>query len=309
MEYLINWKFKPVMAVIDNIGKLFTKPTLAPAKLDLRKVLFIRLEHLGDMVMATPAFETFKVNNPHCEVHVLCRSISTPIIKNNKFVDKIIEYDAPWFSSTYANKTSKKISEIARELKAEKYDVVFEMHGDPRNLYLANSINSCTIGYPNRGFGFFCDVQKEYNHTIKTIQQNLNLIRDYTSYDCLEPKIFTDSSVKVNVPKSFVIINPKSTKIEKDLLDDEVDKIIKANSKETVIITGSKQDIGYNLKFDRFPNVVNLTGKTSILELIEIVNKAKKVYCPDTGIMHIAHALNIPCDSFFKSTNPKVWGY
>ena len=39
-----------------------------------------------------------------------------------------------------------------------------------------------------------------------------------------------------------------------------------------------------------------MVNKTNLNQLILIVQKAKKVYAPDTAIIHIAKALKIPLD-------------
>ena len=139
---------------------------------------------------------------------------------------------------------------------------------------------------------------------MKTLNQNLHLIEDYWTRMYNQPQIFTPS-YNLQLPSSFIIINPKSGKKEKDLTKDEVEKIINDNSSETILITGLDKDN----RFDKFPNVQNWTGKTSLQELIDIVRKAKMVYAPDTGIVHIAYAVGTPVKAVYKTTNPKIWGY
>ena len=306
--YLINWKYKPVMAIIDAIGSVVYCLRRRTLPKNPKKVLFMRLEHIGDMVMATPVFETFKTNNPNCQVHVLCRGLTAPILNNNPYVDKVIEFDAPWLSSTYKS-TGKNQKEIIKELKEENYDIIFEMHGDPRSLCFANELKSFVIGYTCRGFGFLCNKKVKYNPTIPNINQNLALIKDYCTTLYEKPKIFQDP-LFVNrsyVKGHYIIINPRSGKREKDLTDDEIYKLIALNI--PVIITGSTDDIENNKKFDKFTNVTNLTGKTDLLTLIELTRQAQKVYCPDTGIMHIAYAVGTQCDASFKTTDKSIWGY
>ena len=260
--------------------------------------------------MATPTFETFKRNNPDCEVHVLCRSIAAPILANNPYVDLIIEHDFPWMSFNYkSNLTQCTEKALVDLLKKENYDIVFEMHGDIRNLRFASQLKSFVIGYGCRGGGFYCNNMKQYNTEIKTIYQNLELIKDYGTMQFLIPQLWTPVTYGLKLPTDFIVINPTSGKKEKNLTDQEVIDIIETHKNDNIVLTGAQTDKDNNSKFEAYLNVTNLTGKTDLKQLIQVVRRAKKVYCPDTGIMHIANAVGIPCKAFFKTTDEKVWGY
>ena len=54
--------------------------------------------------------------------------------------------------------------------------------------------------------------------------------------------------------------------------------------------------------------ITDLTGKTSVHELIEILRGAAAVVCNDTGPMHIAAMLGRPIFAFFGATDPKRTG-
>ncbi len=132
--YLVNWKFKPFLYVIDSIGNLlfwWTKRAKFPQ--NPKRILVIRLDQIGDMIMTTPVFEVLKKYCPDAEVHVLCRHMSKDVLQNNPFVDKIITMSPPWHAKS---DVESKWYSVIPELRG-KYDVVFEMHGDPRNIVLS----------------------------------------------------------------------------------------------------------------------------------------------------------------------------
>ncbi len=330
--YKANKLTWPALLSIDIAGNIlffWKKLRLMPKKEknQIKKALFIRLEHIGDMIMTTPAFEVFKKNNPECKVHVLCKNLTKQLIKNNPYVDKIITYDAPWFIKRNADK-NKKFKDIVQELKKEQYDLVFEMHGDPRNNYLAFTTGAYSVGYGCRGGGFFLNRLKKYdNQKTHNIMQNIILIEDFCKKirvhgfkDAVKKmKIFTDKQSKsacLNIMKKyklqnkkFIIINPLSGRKEKDLNEEEVIKFIKQNKNLKIVFNGSSNECAFNKNFEKYPNTINLTGKLDLLTLTELVKYAKKVYAPDTGIIHIAKSVQTPFHALYKTTNSSVWGY
>lgn len=318
MKYLIKKTFVPFILLFDLIGNIlffWTKMRKMPKKAD--RVLFIRLEHIGDMVLATPVFETFKKNNPHAKISVLCRELTAPIIRNNPYVDKIITYEAPWFIKRGGK--NKSIMKLSKELVSKKFDLIFEMHGDPRNNLLAFLTDAYSIGYGCRGGGFFLNRIMPYDPKKHVIDQNLSLIKNFSRKIYQNIRIFTTKKQKEEALKimrrykiekeGFIIISPRSGREEKDLTDSETENFINKNKKTKIIITGSKSEASKNKRFRKFSNVIDLTGVTDLPTLICLVKNAKKVIAPDTGIIHIAKAVETDFECIYKTTDVKVWGY
>ena len=315
--YLVKKIFIPIIFLLDILGNIFffwTKLHSAPKK--IKKVLFIRLEHIGDMVLATPVFETFKKNNPGAEITVLCRELTVPLIKNNPYVDKIITYEAPWFIKRGGKKRS--LWNLIKELRSKKFDMVFEMHGDPRNNLIAFLIGAYSIGYGCRGGGFFLNKIMPYDPKKHIIKQNLSLIKDYYNKEYYKTRIFISNKEEKNAlelmkkyglkKNKYIIISPLSGRTEKNLTTKEVENLIKKH-KNTILIVGSKSESENNKQFRKFNNVIDITGQTSIQTLAFLVKNAKKIIAPDTGIIHIAKAVGTDFECIYKTTDAKVWGY
>lgn len=52
-----------------------------PAK--IKKVLFMRYDKIGDMIVSLPVFDTLKKRYPHIEISILCSPGNYPVIKND----------------------------------------------------------------------------------------------------------------------------------------------------------------------------------------------------------------------------------
>ncbi len=329
--YLTQKKFWPILGIIDLLGSiLFFWKTFKKPPLTIKKVLFIRLEHIGDMVMSTPVFETWKKNNPSCEIHVLCKTITKPIIAHNPYVNKIYTFDPSWMLKRSEDQTPE-IQKIITALQKENYDIIFEMHGDPRNIRLAQKIGqskSYMVGYACRGLGFLLHKKIFYDTHKHMIMQNLELIKPFCKKQVTQTKIYTDEPVKKKCnqllkkyhlqKKNFIIINPRSGRVEKDLTISETKEYIqqtiekyssqKSHKNIKIVLTGSQGEKTFNNQFVS-KTVINLSGETDLLTLVEFVTESLYVIAPDTGIIHIAKAVGTPFHALYKTTDVNIWGY
>src|SRR5437868_1229583 len=107
----------------DSLKDESTPQPLAPARWDweaVRRVLVIRLRSIGDTVLATPSLFALKRFLPHAQVDILVEDWVAPLLTNHPHVDKVIELDRGGVVARM---------NVARELRAARYDVVYNLHG------------------------------------------------------------------------------------------------------------------------------------------------------------------------------------
>ena len=63
---------------------------------DIKTVLVIKLDHVGDVILSTPVYQAIKQTYPNSFLRVVVGPWAKSVLKNNPFVDEIIEYAAPW---------------------------------------------------------------------------------------------------------------------------------------------------------------------------------------------------------------------
>jgi len=92
---IIRAKYRNALAktaafIIKSAG---THSRPAPITTDsAKRFLIIRLDRVGDMLLSTPVFESIKKNIPGSSVTVLLNRYCRGVLKNNPYVDRIIEY-------------------------------------------------------------------------------------------------------------------------------------------------------------------------------------------------------------------------
>lgn len=76
-----------------------------------------------------------------------------------------------------------------------------------------------------------------------------------------------------------------------------------------VLILGGPGDVGIAetvvAEFGHHPSLINLAGKTSLLDVIDILAFCTGAVCNDSGLMHIAAAVGTPLVAVYGSTTPE----
>lgn len=324
-NYKLAWWMKPMIGIIDILGSVvFFWTKLKPFPKKIKKILIIRAEHIGDVFMATPTFRALKERFPEAEIDVIVRTFTKEVLEGNKNVRTIV-CNLPWFST---KGTWKEVFEIIPKLKQKKYDLVIDMHGDPRNILLSYVIGGYRIGFGIRGLGFLLNKTVKWeNKTKHTIERNLDLIKaiginseiklnklQMEAHASHQDMHFAEELFKKNNITNAVCINPGAGRKEKMWNNRQWARVadFMADKGATIIFTGSKpeqkevQEIINNMSNKTY---VDICGKTTINQLVAVIKKCKLVLCPDTGIMHIAKAVKTPVLALFGPEDPRTWGY
>jgi heptosyltransferase-2 len=75
------------------------------------------------------------------------------------------------------------------------------------------------------------------------------------------------------------------------------------------VILGTAADTPLAAEISRgLPNITDLTGKTSLGQLMELLSKLTGLVTNDTGTMHLADFLGTPLVALFGSTEPSLTG-
>ncbi|MFS8084812.1 MAG: glycosyltransferase family 9 protein, partial [Acidobacteriota bacterium] len=106
---------------------------LAPARWDwsdVRRILVVRLRSIGDTVLTTPALFALRRFLPQTQIDILLEDWVAPVLDASELVDSVI---------TIPRESKTARARIARELRAARYDVVYNLHGGTTATLLARA--------------------------------------------------------------------------------------------------------------------------------------------------------------------------
>ena len=104
-----------------------------------RRILVVKLDHLGDVVLATPALRALREGHPDAEIDLLVAPGSAPAVARNPAVHRVLAYRSPRFARrTEAGALETAADGVAtiRDVARAGFDTIVELRGDGRTLLL-----------------------------------------------------------------------------------------------------------------------------------------------------------------------------
>lgn len=262
-------------------------------KKKIKKVLIIRFSSIGDIVLTTPVIRCVK-EQLNCEVHFLTKKSFESILIFNPHLDRIYTID-------------KKVSEVLPQLKSENYDVIIDLHKNLRTLQIRWALRVPYFSFDKLNWEKWLMVNFKINHLpkIHIVDRYMSAVKSLgVTYDGkgLGPLKIEEQPVENKIV--FAIGGAHATKRL------PMSKIISICSKikMPIILLGGKEDatigeeIVLNINEDR---VINMCGKTTLQESIQLIKNAKMVITHDTGMMHIAASFQKEIISIWGNTIPE----
>lgn len=283
-----------------------------------QKVLIIRLSAMGDVIFTIPLANVLKDNGYN--VTWLVSEKGYQLVKNNPCVDKVIL--APiekWKKSHTPFKNFLEYISILKQIRNEKYDIALDIQlilksllwtlfcGAKRRIVAKNARELSILGgneiIPATRVGNNPHAVKSYLKYAEYLGLNTDNIKVSLPQTSKETKEKISKLLQPIENKPFILVAPATTWTTKHWNKDNWKTLIpKLSEKYTLVFTGTEKDkelISY-ISEDKY---LNLTGKTNLEELQELLSRAELVISMDSGTTHLAWATQKPkIVSIFCST-------
>ena len=96
------------------------------------KILLIRLRLIGDVVFTTPAVGALRRHFPDARITYLVEGPAEPVVRHHPALDDVVVLERPRGLARIGYDLA-----LARRLRAERFDLVIDLHGGPRSGFLA----------------------------------------------------------------------------------------------------------------------------------------------------------------------------
>ena len=273
------------------------------------KILIIKPSSFGDIIQANPIISAIKSTWQTAEIDWLVFNQWQDVIK--LFAD--IKNIKVW------NRKGgiKAFFDILKDCNKQNYDLVIDLQGLLRTALFARLLNAKQkIGVSGMKELSWLLIKEPYKQnknenavirnlkslsyiTSKNYNVKFNIVADEDLSDEILAKENIDLADKIVAFMPYARGKTKSWQTEKYI---ELASMIKnVDDKIKIIALGSQNDFG-KIKSQ---NIVDLCGKTNILQLASILRKCKFVVGSDTGPMHLANAIGTNSAFIFGGSDIK----
>lgn len=267
-------------------------------------ILVIKLGALGDFIQALGPMAAIRKHHPDANISLLTTSSYKSLAESCGYFDQILIDQRPKFYEF------SKWASLRRVLNDNNFSRIYDLQNNDRtNIYfkLLKSPKPEWVGTAAGCSHRNTDKTRALGHAFDGHVQTLKVAGiENVSIDSLEWVHADISNILVNEP--FILIVPGSapTRLEKRWPSSYYANVAKklADSGYKTLILGSPeekplaQEIALNL-----PEAIDLTGKTSLFQIIELSRKAKLAIGNDTGPMHLIAATSCPCIVLFSGNS------
>lgn len=292
-----------------------------PADLPAR-ILCLRLERIGDLLMTLPALGALRAAFPNARIDLATGSWNQELASALTMVDTVATIDAAWLSRGAGGTGVGGVLTGAAAWRAARYDLALNFEPDIRsNLAARLSGARVVAGFRSGGGGPLLDVALDYDVTRHTSENALALVRAVTHGQTAQP-----STPALRVPAAnrdaadrllgaaqrvYVGVHVSGGRLVKQWPEErfaETARRLIAERGATIVFTGSAEDRAMVQRAMRdLPpaHVVDASGVTSLLTVAAILERLALLVTGDTGPMHLAHAVGTAIVAIFGPSDPK----
>lgn len=287
------------------------------------KIAVFRALQLGDMLCAVPAFRALRKQYPDAEITLLGLPWAAGFVTRfSNYIDKFMHFpghdglpEQPFEQSLW--------DDFASRMQQEKFDLILQMQGSGGivNDMLESLFAGPVAGFHSEGCYRESGLFIEYPNGISEIEKHLLMLANLgirpqgteLEFPLLETETANLLKIKSILPHGpYVCVHPGSRGAWRQwpashfaCLADQC-----AGLGYHVFVTGTKEEANITAEvIDRmdFP-AIDLTGKTGLGEIGQLIKGAELLVSNCTGVSHIAAAMGTPSIVISMDGEPERWG-
>ena len=272
----------------------------------IKKILFITLSNIGDVILTLPVLDALRESFAGSSITVMVGPRPKEIFENNPNINRLIIYDK-------YSRLREKIK-LFNELKREKFDVVIDLRNSLFGALLPARYRTSPFLYiPN----YILHMKDRNLYRLQMAlkrKKPLPLGREKSLYTSDKDRDYVDSLLKENVitdADKIIIVNFGTGGDTRRWDGKNFSQLCDRLSQDyKVILIGAKthQQAGQYIYQNCQNKIFDFTGLTTLTQLAYLLKKSSLLITCDTGILQLASYLDKPILALFGPSDEKRYG-
>ena len=327
-----------------SLARVARRRRQRPPAGEIRRVLVLRLERVGDLLMSLPALYALRQYVPQARIDLVVGSWNESLARQIEGVDTVEVMNAPWLARDAGGAGWPALLRQASRWRARTYDLALNLEGDIRsNILMSRADARWCAGFGMAGGGPLLDDDVRFDPESHTAVNGVRLI----ATACGEQpgrQAWPEEGLAaaIRLPQAKLVI-PPAAQAEADALLNavlraapdrpsvglhigagravkewpasrmaEVGAWAVRERGAAIVLTGSAADRAPADEVRRaLPSdaaVIDTVGGAPLLTLAALLSRLSLFITPDTGPMHLAAAVGAPLVALFGPSSPERWG-
>ena len=307
------------------------RPDDAPAFDNVRRVLVVKLRHLGDVLLTSPVFSSLARHAPHIEIDALVYRDTAEMLSGHPDIAQLFTVDRMW-KRLGPLRQIRAESALISALKARGYDLIINLTEHNRGVWLSRLLRPKFAVAPAGEFGWLFNrsfthrypvVGGNRRHTVEIHLDSLRRIGVYPGPDerrlTLAPGAGAEEKVAGRLAehalaeRSFILVHPGSRWHFKCWTVAHMQALIRGVQARgwRVVLSAAPDRAELAMAeeiLDGLKDVVSLAGSLSLKELAALIGRARLFIGVDSAPMHMAAAMRTPTVALFGPSGDIEWG-
>jgi ADP-heptose:LPS heptosyltransferase len=298
----------------------FARPFRRRAPPTPRRILLMRIERIGDLLMTLEAIADVVAAAPGAEIDLVVGSWNVAVAQAIQGIHRVETMDGSWLARDGAGAGLMSLLSRARGWRERHYDLGINFEPDIRShLILAASGAARTAGFSSGGGGPLLDVSLPFDRGRHT-SDNARLLaasalgvpaRAVSARLELPFEAKARGSAALGAAAGPLVgIHASGGREIKQWPVERFGEVAARLAQErgaTIVLTGSAGDrplVDVARRHLESPRVVDLTGSLDLLTLAAVLERLDVYITGDTGPMHLAAAVGTPVVAVFGPSDP-----
>lgn len=309
-----------------------------------RRVLLLRLERIGDLLMVLDAIGAVRARAPGADITLTVGSWNADLARLLPAVDRVDTIDAPWLSQEGTRSSLREVARRVLRWRRDDLDLAINFEPDIRsNALLAASGARRRVGYSTGGGGGILTTALPYDRTVHTAANALRLVEralpgTAVPADEVAGMMLRTSDAAGQLPGNVrpALRVPEDARARADRLLGARDRLgplvginpgagrtikewpaqrlavaatdLAERDQATIVLLGSAADreraSAVRGNLPHHVRLLDLSSDLPLVDLAAVLARLSVLVTADTGPMHLAAAVGTPVVGIFGPSDP-----